>query len=559
MVLKLSVTSKGRQYDRLGSIYLGDVEIFRTSTAEPSATGIEWSYHKDVTPFLALFKGQQKVIFDLGNLINEIYTAPFDVIVEAVFYKNAIAPDTADRIIPISARRSDANQPSAFSLPGDHAVNTIEFPRNVRRAVVLVLATGQGQEEFWFGNTLASGARGSSAGRGPQPGSSPFREVQLLIDGALAGVISPFPIIFTGGFNPSLWRPIVGIDAFDLREGEIDITPWVPLLCDARKGGHDFEIRVVGVDDDGNGHGKLSASVGNNWIVSGKVLVWLDVPGFVTTGSRLSNAAPEPAVTVRSTKADSALDYSVQVDRHLSISSRINTSKGPQVATWSQTVNTQISGVVNDDGETHRIKLLTSQTDAGSGGFAAEYHFQARLDTLAKPDPEKKEVAIDGKIDRSQSISVHGSSLLTLGRKPPSTQPKRRITTRPNSQISSYSLHTNQVGSYRTLVAPDGSLKAVSASTGQDMTFNRVDGRPSPPRTESYHRRVYAENGALIKDEETLDGTTRDNRPLSSGPSSPDNYHQLATNTDRHEIVGRLPKAIDVSGLLAALAQSSLA
>ena len=63
---------------------------------------------------------------------------------------------------------------------------------------------------------------------GPLYGYSPFREVQLFIDGILAGVSWPFPIIFTGGIVPGLWRPIVGIDAFDLKEDEIDITVYVP-------------------------------------------------------------------------------------------------------------------------------------------------------------------------------------------------------------------------------------------------------------------------------------------------------------------------------------------
>lgn len=42
----LTVTSAGRQFDRLGIVYLGDIEVFRTSTAEPTATGIEWTYLK---------------------------------------------------------------------------------------------------------------------------------------------------------------------------------------------------------------------------------------------------------------------------------------------------------------------------------------------------------------------------------------------------------------------------------------------------------------------------------------------------------------------------------
>lgn len=42
----LTVTSAGRQFDRLGIVYLGDLEVFRTSTAEPTAPGIEWVYLK---------------------------------------------------------------------------------------------------------------------------------------------------------------------------------------------------------------------------------------------------------------------------------------------------------------------------------------------------------------------------------------------------------------------------------------------------------------------------------------------------------------------------------
>ena len=90
--------------------------------------------------------------------------------------------------------------------------------------------------------------------------------VQLLIDGQLAGVAWPFPIIFTGGIVPSFWRPLVGIDAFDLREDEIDITPWLPLLCDGNQ--HSFEIRIAGLTDDGNGNAQLTNSVGSYWVCS---------------------------------------------------------------------------------------------------------------------------------------------------------------------------------------------------------------------------------------------------------------------------------------------------
>jgi hypothetical protein len=101
-------------------------------------------------------------------------------------------------------------------------------------------------------------------GPDPLPGHAPFREIQLLIDGRLAGVVWPFPVIFTGAIVPGFWRPVVGVDAFDIREDEIDITPWLPLLCDGES--HAFAIRVVGIDDDGKGHGRLSETVGSYWV-----------------------------------------------------------------------------------------------------------------------------------------------------------------------------------------------------------------------------------------------------------------------------------------------------
>lgn len=51
--------------------YLGDTEIFRTSTEEPRLRGVSWTYMKDVSQYMALWKQPQKVIFDLPNIIDE--------------------------------------------------------------------------------------------------------------------------------------------------------------------------------------------------------------------------------------------------------------------------------------------------------------------------------------------------------------------------------------------------------------------------------------------------------------------------------------------------------
>lgn len=264
----LTVTSAGRQFDRLGIVYLGDIEVFRTSTAEPTATGIEWTYLKDMTSYLSLLDQSQKIIFDLGNLIDSTYTGAFNVTLSAAFFtaSDSIAP--ADLILPISTRQSASDAASVFTVPPNIASNDITLPQNILRAVVTLSTTGQSDEEFWWSNVPSSYTE-TFPQTGELYGYSPFREVQLYIDGHLAGVAWPFPIIFTGGVVPGLWRPIVGIDAFDLKEDEVDITPWLPLVCDGNS--HNFTIRISGLNDYANSTAELSETTDSYWLVTGKV------------------------------------------------------------------------------------------------------------------------------------------------------------------------------------------------------------------------------------------------------------------------------------------------
>ncbi|TVY86261.1 Peptide-N4-(N-acetyl-beta-glucosaminyl)asparagine amidase A, partial [Lachnellula willkommii] len=272
VVMNFTVTSQGRQFDRLALMYFGDTEVWRTSTAEPTVNGIRWEYIKDMTEYMYFWNSTQKLIFDLGNLIDSTYTAPFNTTLTATFFTAQETVNPASLIIPISARKGNASAASVFELPSDNATNTVSFPRNVNRAIFSVSACGQADEEFWWSNVLESNIDTFVPVAGTLYGYSPFREVQVLIDGQLAGVQWPFPVIFTGGVVPGLWRPIVGIDAFDLREHEIDITPWLSVLCDGNE--HTFEIRVAGVLDDGENSGTLTETVGSSWYVTGKIFLW---------------------------------------------------------------------------------------------------------------------------------------------------------------------------------------------------------------------------------------------------------------------------------------------
>ncbi|KAJ5430506.1 hypothetical protein N7491_007522 [Penicillium cf. griseofulvum] len=271
--INLTVTSRGKQYDRLALMYLGDNEVFRTSTAEPTANGIVWTYIKEMSQYNSLWRSPQKLIFDLGNIINDVYTGTFNATLTAHFSTGQDFK-TADMILPISARKSASNSSSAFQLPTDNTTVMYEIPTAASRAVVSISACGQSEEEFWWSNVLSQDTQDFESTVGRLYGYTPFREVQLYIDGILAGLVWPFPIIFTGGVTPGFWRPVVGTDAFDLRQPEIDISPFLPVIQDGKQ--HSFEIRVTGLNVSADGIATFADTVGSYWVVTGNIFIYLD-------------------------------------------------------------------------------------------------------------------------------------------------------------------------------------------------------------------------------------------------------------------------------------------
>ncbi|KAK4104225.1 hypothetical protein N658DRAFT_557165 [Parathielavia hyrcaniae] len=407
IVLNFSVVSQGRQFDRLAIMYFGDTEVWRTSTAEPIAPpGISWIYLKDVTEYMYFWKSPQKIIFDLGNLIDDKYTGVFNTTMTAIFYNTDVVTDQAppsDLIIPISARRGANNEVSRFMLPAEHATNTIGLPRNIRRAVFSVLANGQAGEEFWWSNVLQSDIYTFNATAGELPGLSPFREIQILIDGQLAGVEWPFPVIFTGGVAPSLHRPIVGIHAFDLREHEIDVTPFLPLLCDGKE--HTFTIRVAGLnstgDDDDDTPATLTDSVHENWFVTGKLFLWLDDdPSSITTGDPPTIVNPPPTIlltrslTTNGTNGtNETLTYTTSVERTLQITAgNLRTqrdSSSPRaatLATWSQSLRYTNKGHITAFGHAQVNDLLISGNDTASSSSSSSSPFSSPYPSSLTPN-----------------------------------------------------------------------------------------------------------------------------------------------------------------------------
>lgn len=514
VTFNFTVTSAGRQFDRLALMFLNDTEIFRTSTAEPTQKGIIWTYVKDMSNFLALFKEPQKIIFDLGNLVDDTYTGSWNTTLTATFFTAEDSINPADVIIPVSARKSADNSPSGFVVPDSKAVNTITLPQNVKKAVFSISACGQAAEEFWWSNVLSSDTQAFNGTT--LYGYSPFRELQLLIDGTLAGVAWPFPVIFTGGIVPGFWRPVVGIDAFDLREDEIDISAFLPILCDGKE--HTFEIRVAGISDDGNGNGNLTETVGSNWVVTGKVFVWLDSSGRITSGTVPTISSPAPSLELQSSTQKSgngtvkSLDYAVKVARSLSISSTIITSTGSHVVTWQQDLTYSNEGQFSNGGNDQTNKQTTSGLDVSdtySKAFKYPLFVYSTYQVLSGGN-----FTIVGDMSRGKDVRKIGSLAFPSELK---TFDFTHSPTQYRSPFKGTASNDWQNGTASYLSVPAQKRSYGSGTTEQYYSLSGIaddvastqDGTPDPVGTggvDLYRRHVLAANDSVILDEQSFGG-----------------------------------------------------
>jgi hypothetical protein len=133
----------------------------------------------------------------------------------------------------------------------------VNLPHDILGAYLDLYAIGQNNDEFWWSNQPA------------------FREVEVSIDGKPAGVVWPFPYIYTGGVNPYLWRPITAIRTLDLPAYRLDLTPFAGLLG----GTHTVSIQVA------NNQGY--------WLLAGSLFLY-ENHGKPTTGSVITNTLTFP-------------------------------------------------------------------------------------------------------------------------------------------------------------------------------------------------------------------------------------------------------------------------
>ncbi|KAJ9153505.1 hypothetical protein P3X46_026934 [Hevea brasiliensis] len=276
IVLEWNATCKGRQFDRIFGVWLGGVELLRSCTAEPRATGIFWSVQKDITRYYSLLvkNETQELAVYIGNIVDSTYTGVYHVNITLHFYPaeervryngdglnnmKGAHVSKPDLILPFS-RNLPLNDGLWFEIENSTATQSKEFeiPQNVYRAVLEVYVSFHENDEFWYSNypneyIIANNLTGS-------PGNGPFREVVVSLDGEIVGAIWPFTVIYTGGINPLLWRPITGIGSFNLPSYDIEITPLLGSLLDGKT--HELGFSVT--------------NALNVWYIDANLHLWLD-------------------------------------------------------------------------------------------------------------------------------------------------------------------------------------------------------------------------------------------------------------------------------------------
>ncbi|XP_027355445.1 peptide-N4-(N-acetyl-beta-glucosaminyl)asparagine amidase A [Abrus precatorius] len=282
IVFEWKATCKGRQFDRIFGVWLGGVELLRSCTAEPRATGIVWSVQKDITRYHSLLLGDQTLAVYLGNLVDKTYTGVYHVDVTFYFYPSANDGSKfgtsafgdgfpADLVLPIS-RNLPLNDGLWFVVDNStyEGLKEFEVPQNAYRAVLEVYVSFHERDEFWYTNPPDEYLVANNLS--DVPGGGSFREVVITLDGKVVGSVWPFTVIYTGGVNPLLWRPITGIGSFDLPSYDIEVTPFLGTLLDGKSHSLGFSV----------------TNALNVWFIDANLHLWLDGKSSRTEGELVS-------------------------------------------------------------------------------------------------------------------------------------------------------------------------------------------------------------------------------------------------------------------------------
>lgn len=390
--------SRGRQFDRTTTFWLGGVNLYFGTTQEPSSTlAPSWHVERDLTDYSALLRKPENGQAFIGNIVNDTYTGVISASARLLFYPASIfapAPRVPDQVIPLGS--DPIGSTVALNGSTDELARTVTLPRNVEHAFLDVFAQAQGADEFWY-----TCVPDQYAEQVQECGGGDYREAQISIDGQPAGVAPVTPWVYTGGIDPYLWRPTPGVQTLNFQPYRVDLSPFAGKLSDGAP--HTVAVSVAGAN--------------NYFAATGALLIYRDphtrqVTGRITRNT-LIGQSPTPTIgdtLVTDANGNLSGDIITTLQRHFVIEGYANTSRGRITTAVKQTVgfdNTQ-SFTINDS--TYRQRTVQSTT--------ARSVSQRRFGPFLI-DEHRENVRYPLDLDYNQSVAADGSgsvaTAITLG------------------------------------------------------------------------------------------------------------------------------------------------
>ena len=361
LVCNLSVTP-GVQFDRTAQMTIGNTIVFFGTTVEPQANlGPSWKIERDLTEYSNLLMTATSGEMNIGNIVNSQYTGIIYASAYLLFYpysegSGEAVPAVADLIYPLPGTPNGLSQlptgTSALSTTVTIPQSVQNIPTSVARAYLDVYPQGQSQDEFWYSNVPNDLANELEE----YPGTA-FREVEVTIDGQVAGFAPVYPWIFTGGIDFFLWEPIPGVQTLNFAPYRVDLSPFAALLSDGNS--HTVAINVYNADN----YFQITANLFvylnyNSSGVTGGVTVTGDYgpPLEITTNLHQVKGYPNGTVLTKSI-------------RHLTVEGYITAGPDRKVvtrieqdATFTNNQLFKVSGTIFDQDITQTTTLTTKST-----------------------------------------------------------------------------------------------------------------------------------------------------------------------------------------------------
>jgi hypothetical protein len=277
IILDVAAFEQGTQFDRFGAVWINNIEVLRTTTPEPTVEGINWFIEKDITIYGRYFHDEflsstssstnsssfLTAFVSIPNNVDSTYTGIIYLNAYVTFYlseddnENAMS-DSLPSVLPLT-KAPENDFLNSISLTGSSEFNyPFQLPTSDNNSLTGLLidiyASGHGCEEFYYSNLPSENASDYGV-----CGNGIYREIQVYLnddnnegESFFAGSILPFPVIYTGGINPFLWRPLTGMMSFDIPAHRLDLTPFLGYLISTQGSkNHSITVKVFNNNDAG--------------------------------------------------------------------------------------------------------------------------------------------------------------------------------------------------------------------------------------------------------------------------------------------------------------------